>query len=360
MSHVVDVTAANAEALFPNGGEGGHMRSLAGRLATSTPRAADYIHQAPVLVLAVAAAVPNINDRVLRSHAIGAFAHRVKAGPKLRVLLNEYGVAPPFRMLRGRALSEANWPFVEALSKSDISTSALAQAIPVVRQTAWFAGLSTWHMAIRRRSMRMCDPNAGLTWIAALPIEDIPSRNAVHDVADFYAADPTAFNPRWTFAQAQAAMHRWHERLAADEAGRRFGHIGVGYTDRLCPESPLPGYVAIGPYTFVALETCEALFDEGRAMRHCVASYAAFVRAGSCAIYSIRNADNRRVATLELRAAGGRYHAVQLRGPCNAPVSMPISNAVHPFLRFVHMRLFADERQVGASIPAALRPECLC
>ena len=84
-----------------------------------------------------------------------------------------------------------------------------------------------------------------------------------------------------------------------------------------------------GQYHFVPLATRDALQEEGRRMRHCVATYWSNVAIGGCLIYSVRLRD-RHVATMEIVCADFRARSsriAQLRGPGNAEPSDDIISA---------------------------------
>jgi PcfJ-like protein len=71
-------------------------------------------------------------------------------------------------------------------------------------------------------------------------------------------------------------------------------------------------------WSFVELTSGEELLQEGQAMRHCVAGYAARCAAGHCAIVSVRFNGARRI-TVEINPATGQV--VQARGTCNRPAT---------------------------------------
>jgi len=90
-----------------------------------------------------------------------------------------------------------------------------------------------------------------------------------------------------------------------------------------------------GRWSFVELTSGAALFREGQAMRHCVASYAARCVSGHSAIVSVKHNDIRRV-TLEINPRTRRV--VQARGVCNRSaepeerraISLWMNTAVQP------------------------------
>lgn len=73
---------------------------------------------------------------------------------------------------------------------------------------------------------------------------------------------------------------------------------------------------------FLTLRNEAELLEEARAMRHCVDTYVPECVIGECHIVSIRHG-TRRLATLELRRGwAGRWEETQLKGCCNAHVSV--------------------------------------
>ena len=91
-------------------------------------------------------------------------------------------------------------------------------------------------------------------------------------------------------------------------------------------------------WTFVELTSSEALREEGGAMRHCVAGYDRDCHRGQSHIFSVRDAEGRRISTLELRSSlksrkkPQRYVIAQNRGVENAPVSADCQKAAKRFL----------------------------
>jgi len=79
----------------------------------------------------------------------------------------------------------------------------------------------------------------------------------------------------------------------------------------------------IDGYTVIPLTSAAALVEEGREMRHCVATYAERCKCGTSRVFSIRR-DERRVATLEL-GYREQWRVLQMRGPCNAAVDQDLN-----------------------------------
>jgi len=90
-----------------------------------------------------------------------------------------------------------------------------------------------------------------------------------------------------------AARDRQAEKAGPDEPDHPEGVREMG----AAPASGLPGA------RWVRVLSPEALDREGRMMRHCVGSFASRVAEGDCQIYSLRDARNKPLATVEVREA---------------------------------------------------------
>ena len=86
----------------------------------------------------------------------------------------------------------------------------------------------------------------------------------------------------------------------------------------------------------------EDIWLEGRAMHHCVSSYTQSVIAGNCRLFSVRRGDER-LATFELQVTAPHpdgdsfwpdaYRIAQIKGPCNAPPTQSVLEAVSKYLK---------------------------
>jgi hypothetical protein len=90
--------------------------------------------------------------------------------------------------------------------------------------------------------------------------------------------------------------------------------------------------VTIDGYTFVELATAQALREEGRDMRHCVASYAERCLRRGSHIFSVRTDGGERVSTLEVRQVAGAWRVAEHCGKANR---VPPLGAVAAAARFV-------------------------
>lgn len=80
------------------------------------------------------------------------------------------------------------------------------------------------------------------------------------------------------------------------------------------------GECEIGGYWIVPLTTSRHLRAEGRAMRHCVGTYDELCHKNLARVFSVRDADGNRVATLSLIWRDDYWHLEQIKGHRNAEV----------------------------------------
>lgn len=318
------------------------------RLAKVHPYAADYIEQAPVLVLAchvlrrnrpesqgtARRAPPTQRDP--RSDRIEArtkdilawWRDRVDRGMKLGALMRSFKIAPEFRVLKHAALKPGNmWP-ITIMSKQ-MTGPEIAPIIPKTSaaQRIWLKCVADWYGHMLRRNTRaltghppgLDHPTCLTTWAANAfgrgPHPRTGSTVAV-ELADFALVfsnrtppDPDhRFDPRWTLIQAAEACGRWHNR---DGAGDEMNDLGFVRQYNVQPDWPAPcaGFPDVipigGGWSAVLLRTGRDLYREHVALSHCVDSYFGNVKHGDSTIYSIRE-NGMSVATLELR----KYHEV--------------------------------------------------
>jgi len=290
------------------------------------PRAIDYFEQAPAL---------GVMCNTM------AFVAMVKGRP-LRRVMAAAGLAAPLRALSGAVVIR----FDRSLFKQflDLHPSAVAQAIPPRELHGLFLDncdviFDVWFSdAAQRQAFRQW----AVQRLAAMP------RSNVIAICDFVARERGAIDPRWTSADALAASNRWHRALDEMSFGERFeAEYGLPFDG----ETAHPGFeteTTIGDLTFVSLRSGAALEDEGKAMHHCVATYAGDIIAGRSRIFSIRR-DGRRLATLELaRGRGKRWLVRQVSGVCNARVDYIIDSAAQLFCALVNERLAPREMEGAA------------
>jgi hypothetical protein len=317
---------ARALRLFPNQG----LHTAATIMAALHPRAIDIIEQAPVLVLAASngGGLHKPTERQFLARRFGAICNK---GPKLKEILAQYGLTVQHRRLRSVALAPSRCAVVKRLST--IPASTLAQIIPEQPfwQAEWLRELGAWSDHLARR---VNDRWRLFEWAASALSRERPHSaqgdNAM-DVADLAAAHGQPFNERWTWLQAKAAAERWHRQLAEmSNQELFFARHGIGWNEPI-DYAPLPIVAEVDGLEIAAVQSGADLFAEGKAMRHCVASYTEAVVKGRARIYSVRNTD-RRLATFELSPGKGGWRLEQLKGPCNAPVPAAITRAVAKFV----------------------------
>lgn len=321
------------------------LMAMGSVMSTAHPFAADYIKQAPVLVLAVMGG-ETINTAKKRHFVLTQWKAAAQNKYKLRDLMRLFQLPLPMRAIQPTALSAIDWPVIRALAKTDNST--LAQIIPNKGQRPWMRALSAW--------MWRCQNLAGrdstlphLAWCAAHWRDDPKIRSGkpgvAADLADFALAAGPRFNSSWTWQQAVAGQERWHRDLAK----MQYGDDMVDYT-------PFPDAQEHAGYNFVALRSGIDLHAEGMAMHHCVASYFPQVVAGGSRIISIRAIGGSRVATVEyrpFRAAESqegilsqtfgikidppiRWELSQIRAHCNKDPGAPVWNAARSYRDWIN------------------------
>lgn len=122
--------------------------------------------------------------------------------------------------------------------------------------------------------------------------------------------------PSW--ADVDRRQRAWH---AEQQAAPLRGHGGLAWASRL------PSFEGDGGWSAVALASSGALAEEGRSMRHCVATYAQRCAAGESCIFSLRK-NGERIATLELTPTeNDSWIPSQLYGPSNASIADPAARA---------------------------------
>lgn len=301
-------------------------------MASTHPRAIEYLEQAPALV-AIAAFSWNgrygfpRGSRFIKLMA-GQFGARVERGVTLKEMFRSYAVPYPMRKLTGRAVAPRFVVLLKTLSRMD--PSPLAQAIPPPRlQRMWLNQLRDF------KGIRLGVPDKVMHWAAVEISKALTAGGYVGDAKDMgdmlFSARGRSLNPAWSWATAGRQMVDWHTELAKQQDTADFvKRHGLGFTD-LIDYGHFPDQLRIGDHDFIALRSGEALWLEGAAMRHCVSSYVNLVVKGKSRIYSVRR-DGKRVATLELdRQTESTFGISQLKGPCNAPVKKDVLNDARSF-----------------------------
>lgn len=302
-------------------------------MAISERGAIDYIEQSPALVV-FAIHGNRMFLKKERAYLVSVFRKHLSAWPKLRDLNRVYGVAPQLRALKPKALRESTDEYLALKLLAHVPPSTLAQIIPtsIPKQRLWIAAMTAW---LRRCLNHSIPPSTNFVWMSAAVSRAISQRefsiSGVGTVADFAVhrhENGLPWNDRWTWQGAFAAERVWTSALNREKSEKAFLHQhGLGWDEEIS-FGALPTELAIDGISIVALNSGAKLFEEGSAMRHCVASYADRVIKGRCRIYSLRDGE-RRLATAEFmprtNAIGATsYELVQIEGPCRARVSHQI------------------------------------
>lgn len=311
---VAEKIVSEAASLFPNQG----MHRNAEFIASLHPRAIDYLRQAPVLAAAFGVKHNTRSDRLYIAMRIGG---PIERGERLRAVMGAVGIPTPLRKLAPFAVTPMLSNFIRDLA--DIPPSTLSQAIPAKPgdQRKWISELRDYRrrMAYRRASQRL-----GFSWIARYA--HLCEQGQASDIADFIYSHRDADFERWSFERMANEVQLWHDRLAADQSLEKYGiAITPGTVIDL---SDWPAHVETEHFEFFKLATPSMLMEEGRRMRHCVASYIGDVMSGKCHIYSMR-ADMRRVATVEIV---GRQ-VVQIKGFANKRPAQSVITSADAFAR---------------------------
>jgi hypothetical protein len=129
------------------------------------------------------------------------------------------------------------------------------------------------------------------------------------------------FDPSMNLHTVLDLSHEWHEAVAAHAP-----ESSAPFPEPWCEGDTVAGYV-IEP-----LATGRDLYVEGKAMHHCVSTYADRVAAGEAYFYSVKQ-DGERVATVELIRKDGKARLGEVRGPCNSIPKPSAFKATRKWLR---------------------------
>lgn len=335
------------------------LRVTAHAMATSHRYAIDYIEQAPVFILFLTRgrSVKRPGERAM----IASQFRQATRGKKLAEALRFVGASMPLRKLRGAAVCNENADIIWAIR--NIPPSTLSQAIPdkLGQQVQWLIALRMLY----RNTKGMSDGQRVLEWAvkatgAALRTQ--PSRNGqlrarVRDLHDYWHHHRATFNYNWTFEQAEAAQERWHTELTRRTNEESFVRSTGRAFDEEIDYAPTPNEPrVVDGFTFTPLRSGLALFEEGVAMHHCVASYSRAVFLGVSRIFSLTDADGARVATLELTRAKRTWTIRQLAARFNHPPSKSALDAATKFTKAINSD---EDRPDDGGLPPELRIENL-
>ncbi|HCN76842.1 MAG TPA: hypothetical protein DIT13_06565 [Verrucomicrobiales bacterium] len=188
------------------------------------------------------------------------------------------------------------------LDPTDVPDAALAGRIP-----DWFRERMAFRRLWQQTLEWMCrhldelpveDLSVILTWVSHCHAETGRGRGAAF-----------SFKGRTSASVLRAANMHADEVLAAQEfsLGRLISWQGQGWDACLTDAQEIN-------WTVKELVSNRELAEEGRAMRHCVASYARRCESGLCAVFSVRRGGIR-VLTVEVGLP--QKEILQIRGSCN-------------------------------------------
>lgn len=358
----IEDAIARADKLYPRG-----KRALARLIARSSRHAIDYLEQCPALIV-FASWGYSATEQKHRFMIANRVAIACKSGPKLRALIEEFGGSYPARKLRGSVMFSRHFKTIMDLRK--LPPSIVAQAIPEKhgQQALWLdaiGGLSTYIGRLpvsRRAEVWEWSFKALSAAIVGVRVEGA-ARPEVHvsTIFDYFVRGQHPVVPAWTWQNAIDASARWHAELAHRTNAEKFlKEHGIAFDEKV-DYGRLPERVEIKGYEFLALRSGAELYEEGRAMKHCVGSYAPDVIRGTSRIYSIRQ-HGCRIATMEIVPTRLRvpvpqdfdemlstkptdqvktahlYKLVQIKSVCNSPPPKSAAEAVELFLDEINFR----------------------
>lgn len=310
-------------------------------IAAVHPSGLDLLKQAPVLALCGHQGA--LDERLNRSDLASDFSRRLRLLPRLRDLLDSFKVPKQLRDIHPKAWTDRHRELLPEFAAMNPST--LAQGIPPdpSHQVMWLEMCNVFVDRIRMRGDRNRQgPIPHFTWIATRTAPHAHhSATVVGEIADYIISNPGKFNERWSVERAREVVAEWHEELAVLNVATSFGHQFHRHFDAPISYAPFLGMSMRDFYEIVPLDTGRKLYDEGREMKHCVASYAEDVIKGVSRIFSVRKAGTR-VATFELRCGhstdyGARndpkqWRPIQLQGPKNRYPAVEIEKIVNEWL----------------------------
>ncbi len=165
----------------------------------------------------------------------------------------------------------------------------------------------------------------------------------VSDVRDWICGDyqlrgdadrlgPADVGPDW--ATLMRRQRAWHDRWAAFRNGIGVVHPAAGAPPEpeLAWASPVPAFNH-GEFLVEPLDSSTALWEEGRAQGHCVASYSERCLRGDCRLFSLRNApDGTRLGTAEFNRRPDGWQLVQFRAALNRQLLDNVGRPLEPYV----------------------------
>lgn len=315
--------------------EKGYQRRLR-RLVKVSSRLGDVLYSFPAAAFAL---VSGRADHARRGEAV----RMIKDGASLKLVARTLDLPVWTRRLPPEAFENP----LGALPDGEAFTRSVANHVPKKAEATamWLRWVAAGYDA--------CDEDFAL-WLARqkiyragafigtpiLPLATYAWYSGLEDAERVRRLMPRPWHKEIALGIAIDSMCAWFDRLVLDvtraDQRRGAGRYSGRKRQRL--------------FSLIPLRTAEELEEEGRAMDHCVGTYASEVARGNCVIYSVRRA-GRRAATLELRWVYGydRPPIVnQLRGYANAVVGEDVKKAVAEWLRDQDALTFGNPYMIGS------------
>lgn len=145
-------------------------------------------------------------------------------------------------------------------------------------------------------------------------------RRALSDLRDLYAYAADYGEPVWLppeHATDLRAVVEAHDRWKAviDPLGASGAPAPAHLSGRWSPLLDAP--VEVDGLVFHDLATVDALREDGFLMKHCIGSYAQLCEEKGSRIFSVRDAEGRRISTVQVHFLKGAWHVLQQRGKAN-------------------------------------------
>jgi hypothetical protein len=224
-------------------------------------------------------------------------------------------------------------PFTRAMCHALLTSAGEARFLDVVRKVQVQAAggdgrlFRAWITTRAGRRLHTREDEAFwhtvLGWFCAHPAVSVTEVGPLVDYIEHRRAE-AGFSMKGRAAPALLrAMREWHERLAKERgaAGRIFAPSGLQPMDIDRSRRDWRGDPVVEVWHFREILDARTLADEGRAMGHCVYSYAREIEAGQSAIWTLTLRDDKghwRRLTIEVRLSTRQI--VQARGRFNAKV----------------------------------------
>jgi len=160
-----------------------------------------------------------------------------------------------------------------------------------------------------------------LAWLCANPLLPLSEVGPLVDYIDHRRAVAPDFSMRGRSVLALIrGMREWHGQLTKEKAaaGRVFSSSGLQPMDIDWSRDHRSGKRAVEIWHLREILDARTLADEGRAMGHCVYSYARWIESGQCSIWTLTLEDDTghwRRMTIEVRPS--QRQIVQARGRFN-------------------------------------------